>query len=69
MQSLQKVVDDMNLAGYVHVDRYVAQLDARLEAALLKRLLAVRAFYNRKQHSMRGPPRAHMARWTCSVIH
>jgi hypothetical protein len=48
---LQKVVDDMNLAGYVHVDRYVAQLDARLEAALLKRLLAVRASYSRKQHS------------------
>lgn len=41
MQSLQKLVDDMNLAGFVNIDRYVAGLDTRLEAAFLKRLLAV----------------------------
>ena len=35
---LQVVVDEMNLAGFTNIDRYVAGLEAHLEVILLQRL-------------------------------
>jgi hypothetical protein len=41
MASLQGVIDDLNLAGYGQIDRYVAHLDASLRNIFLQRLKEV----------------------------
>jgi len=38
---LQVVVDEMNLAGFTNIDRYVAGVERRLETILLQRLSVI----------------------------
>ncbi|KAL8276643.1 hypothetical protein RQP46_010992 [Phenoliferia psychrophenolica] len=41
LASIQKTIDELNLAGYANLDSWVADIDRKIEAVLLERLRAV----------------------------